>query len=180
MKTIQTERLFIKTFANDSSLFKNLDVAEVKLKTLNRLFNLEILAMTLICTPIANQRNLTVSRSYLHSRHLKLADLFDNKKHIEMLKGVDYYHSLLLDEIIRGNENGPFPVNSHIEWIVSGSFKHVRFPRADKKTYFFVKNKPFNQLSNDYDLNDHFHKFFQSIVLNLEVKKMSFQIFSRN
>ena len=34
LKTIRKERLFIKTFTNDSSFFKEIDKVEVKLKTL--------------------------------------------------------------------------------------------------------------------------------------------------
>ena len=71
---------------------------------------------------------------------------------IEMLVGMDYYHLFFLDEIIRGNEIEPEAVNSHLGWIVSGSFKHVRFPSANKTNVFFVKNKPFNQVSNNDDL----------------------------
>ena len=137
MKTIQTERLFIKTFAYDSSFCKNLDVAEVKLKTLNRLFNLEVLAMPLICTPIANQRNLTVSRSYLHSRHLKLADLFDNKKHVYW----NAKRNRLLPLVIPGRNNkrqrkwafsSKFSSSVDCQWILLD----FRFPRANKKRIF--------------------------------------------
>ena len=85
--------------------------------------------------------------------HLKLADPFDEKHlSIELLVGLDYYHLFFLDEIIRSNEIEPEAVNSHLGWIVSGSFKHVRFPSANKTNVFFVKNKPFNQVSNNDDL----------------------------
>ena len=65
-----------------------------------------------------------------------------------------------LDEIIRGNENEPEAVNSRLGQIVSGSFKHVRFPSTDKTNVFFVKNKPFNQVLNNDDLNDYFSQVF--------------------
>ena len=71
---------------------------------------------------------------------------------IEMLVGMDYYHLFFQDEIIRDNENKPEAVNFHLRWIVSGSFKQVRFPSANKTNVFFVKNEPFNQVSNDDDL----------------------------
>ena len=56
-----------------------------------------------------------------------------------MLIGMDYYQSFFLDEIIRGNENDPVAINyfSYLCWIVSGSFKHVRFPNADETDKFF-------------------------------------------
>ena len=116
LKTIRKERLLMKTFANDSSFFKELDVVKVKLKTLNIVFNLKVLIMPSICTPIANQHNLTVSKSYLRLRNLKFADPFDEKHMpIEMLIGIDYYHSFFLDEIIRGNENEPVS-NNFLSW----------------------------------------------------------------
>ena len=71
---------------------------------------------------------------------------------IEMLVGMDYYHLFFQDEIIRGDENEPEAVNSHLGWIASGCFKHVRFPSANKTNIFFVKNEPSNQVSNDDDL----------------------------
>ena len=155
LKTIRKERLFIKTFANDSSFFKELDVVEVKLKILNKSFNLEVLVMPSICTPIANQPNLTVSRFYAHLRHLNLAKPFDEKHMpIEMLIGIGYYHSFFLDEIIRGKENEPVAINSYLGWIASGSFKHASFPSADETNAFFVKSEPFSEVSNDNDLND--------------------------
>ena len=60
---------------------------------------------------------------------------------MEMLIGIDYYHTFSLDEIIRGNENEPVAVNSHVGWIVSGSFKHVRLPSADETNLFFIQKQ---------------------------------------
>ena len=65
-----------------------------------------------------------------------------------------------LDEIVSGNENEPEAVNSHLGQIVSGSFKHVRFPSTDKTNVFLVKNEPFNQVLNNDDLNDYFSQVF--------------------
>ena len=117
--------------------------------------------MPSICTPIANQHNLTVSRFYPHLRHLNLADPFDEKHmSIGMLVGIDYYHSFFLDEIIRGKENEPVAINSYLGWIVSGSFKHATFPSVDETNAFFIKNEPFSEVSNDNDLNDYFSQVF--------------------
>ena len=130
----------MKNFENDSSLFQELDVVKMNLKTLNKTFNLEVLVWPLICTPIANQQNLTVSKSYSHLRHLELAHPFDEKHmSIKMLIGIDYYHSFFQEKIIRGNENEPVTKNPYLGWIVSGSFKHVRFPSAMKHTYCLLK-----------------------------------------
>ena len=65
-----------------------------------------------------------------------------------------------LDEIIRGKENEREAVNSHLGQIVSGSFKHVRFPSTDETNVFFVKNEPFNQVLKNDDLNDYFSQVF--------------------
>ena len=86
----------------------------------------------------------------------------------EMLIRIDYYHSLSLDEIIRGNENEPVAVNSHVGWIVSGSFKHVRLPSADETNVFFVKNKSLNQVLNNDDLNDYFSQVFLNDISQAE------------
>ena len=60
------------------------------METLHISFNLEVLVMPSICTPIANQQNLTVSKTYPHLRHLKLADPFDeNHMPVEMLVGIE-------------------------------------------------------------------------------------------
>ena len=147
MKTICQERLFIKTFANDSSLFQKLDVVEVNLKTLNKTFNLEVFVWPCICMPIANQQNLTVSKPYWHLWHLKLAHPFDEKHmSIKMLTGIDYYHSFFQEKKIRGNENESVTINPYLGWLVSGSFKHVRFPSTCETNVFFVKNEPFNEV----------------------------------
>ena len=140
MKTICQERLFIKTFANDSSLFQKLDVVEVNLKTLNKTFNLEVFVWPWICMPIANQQNLTVSKPYWHLLHLKLAHPFDEKHmSIKMLIGIDYYHSFFQEKIRRGNENEPATINPYLGWLVSGSFKHVRFPSTYETNVFLLK-----------------------------------------
>ena len=138
--------------------------------------------MPSICAPISNQHNLTLSRFYPHLRHLNLADLFDEKHmSIEMLVGIDYYHSFFLDQIIRGKENEPVVINSYLGWIVSGSFKHATFSSVDETNAFFVKNEPFSEVSNNNDLNDYFSQVFPNVVLNLKVTKVtSIQIFSRN
>ena len=135
--------------------------------------------MPSICTPIANQHNLTVSRFYPYLRHLNLADPFDEKHmSIEMLIGIDYYHPFFLDEIIRGKENEPVAINSYHGWIVSGSLKHATFLSVDETNAFFVKSEPFNEVSNDNDLNDYFSQVFPTTVLNLKVTKVtSIQIF---
>ena len=160
LKTICKERLFMKSFGNDSSLFQELDVVKMNLKTLNKTFHLEVLVWPLICTPIANQQNLTVSKSYSHLRHLELAHPFDEKHiSIKMLIGIDYYHSFFQEKIIRDNENEPVTKNPYLGWIVSGSFKHVRFPSAYETHVFFVKNEPFNEVSNNV-LNDYFSQVF--------------------
>ena len=78
--------------------------------------------------------------------HLKLAHPFDEKHmSIKMLIGIDYYHSFFQEKIRRGNENEPATINPYLGWLVSGSFKHVRFPSTYETNVFFVKNEPFNE-----------------------------------
>ena len=87
--------------------------------------------------PITNQQNLTASKSYPHLRHLKLTDPFDEKHmSIDMLIAI-ITTRFFQDEIIRGNENEPVAINSNLGWIVSGSFKHVRFRSGDGTNVFF-------------------------------------------
>ena len=82
--------------------------------------------MALICRLIANQQNLTVSASYPHVRHLKLADPLDKKQiPILTLTGTDFCHSFFLDEIIRGNKKPVKIINSYLGYITSRSFSHI-------------------------------------------------------
>ena len=87
---------------------------------------------------------------------------------IERLIGIDYYHSFFLTEVIRSNENEPIAVNYHFGWIVSGSFKHFRFPSADGTNIFFVKNEPFHEQN---DLNNYFSQVFRNDRSEPESKK---------
>ena len=45
---------------------------------------------------------------------------------MKMLKGIDYYHPFLLDEIITGNKNDPLAISFYVGWIVIGSFKQFQ------------------------------------------------------
>ena len=81
----------------------------------------EVLVMPLICRLIANQQNLTVSKSYPNLRHLKLAVPLEEKHmSIEILIGIDYYSS-----VFQGNKNELEAKNSYLECFVSGSFFHI-------------------------------------------------------
>ena len=56
---------------------------------------------------------------------------------IEMLMVIDYYYSLSLEEIVRGNENEPVAITGCLGWIFSRSFKQVRFHISDETKVFF-------------------------------------------
>ena len=80
--------------------------------------------MDKICSPLQwNYINRYISL-YPHLEGLPLADEGDNgeMQEVSLLIGLDYYHNVVIGDIIRGEE-GPVAVRSKFGYILSGSVK---------------------------------------------------------
>ena len=66
-----------------------------------------------ICDPLPNQNVKVVSTNYNHLKNLQLADSSNtDSKSINILIGLDYYYLFVTGDIIRGEPNEPFALNS--------------------------------------------------------------------
>ena len=75
-----------------------------------------------ICLPPSSRNVVFAKKKYAHLEGLDLADdPEDNStdEEIDLLIGVDYYWSLMQDEIRRGPE-GPVAQESRLGWVLSG------------------------------------------------------------
>ena len=120
LKTLETEKLILKIFGNEKSSAKLFDVVNIKLNGMKKDFVIEVLVVPQICSPITNQMVTRVSQNYPHLKNLRLADSFDEQlMNIDILIKIDFYHTFLSDEIIRGKSNEPVWLSSHFRWVLS-------------------------------------------------------------
>ena len=113
MPTLRTKRLFIKTFGNSNSKCKNVDIVPLNVITSNITITIEAICTPDICDPLTNQNVKAVSTNYNHLKNLKLANSSNtDTKSINILIGLDYYYLFVTGDIIRGEPNEPFALNS--------------------------------------------------------------------
>ena len=94
MKTLRSERLVVSTFGTDGSDVKQMDVVQLKVKTLTEAcyIHVEALVVPVICAPLHNQRPKLAKSQYAHLENLFLSDFVDREKmSIDVLIGADHY-----------------------------------------------------------------------------------------
>ena len=123
LPSLRKEKLVIKTFGNNDSSLKELDVVQFKIysKFVSSFIYVEALSVPVICSPLKNQNINAPHKRYQHLEGLTLADhgYGDVDTDVNILIGVDFYYSFLSGKIVRGEE-GPVALESSLGWILAG------------------------------------------------------------
>jgi len=123
LKPLRKERVIIKTFGDNDSSVKNLEVHQIKIKHRNRsgFCVIEAYCVPNVCSPLTRQEY--VKSSYPHVKGLTLAD--ENAKgqnlNVDVLIGLDFYHSFFTGNLRTGLK-GPVALESKLGWVLSGKF----------------------------------------------------------
>ena len=172
LKPIRSELILMKRFATDKGVLKGLDVVEVCVKSKTKSTNvyIEALSISFLCLSIQGQSTeiLDISK-YNYLKNLDFADKYtsdNSEKHIDILKGMDYYFNFVTGKIKRGPPGCPVAIKSNFGWILSG-----RNGTAKKKSKFassnianshtmFVNNIT-HRIEDDLNLKDSIQKFWE-------------------
>ena len=122
LKTVRTENLVLKTFGKAESVVKKLNVVRLFIKYKgNKNLCIEVLCVPFICDPLTSQNISKAIENYPVLKPLKLADRnsFSNID-VDVLIGVDYYHSFFSGKIIKTVVSGPTASETILGWVLSG------------------------------------------------------------
>lgn len=130
---MRKQEITIEIFGDINNLApKVLDVVEFKVKCRdsNDFVFVEALCIENICILIANQ-NIRDAKKYGHLAYLNFADFEGDSSSlgIDILVGVDYYHSFISGKVIQGSK-GPVASESVLGWVLSGSLCNDRLPSS--------------------------------------------------
>ena len=124
--TLRKEKVIIKTFGQNDCRVQNLDVVQFKVrdKRDNSFVFVEALCVPNICSPLTRQDIDLAKHLYKHVSSLDLADSGNCSEicSIDILIGVDFYHSFLTGKFMKANE-GPVASESILGWVLSGCIK---------------------------------------------------------
>ncbi len=111
----------IFTFGSSEKTLSDCERVRVAMDTLDGGMVLHLLAVPVICEPLAAQPLALCLESYEHLSNLELADsTSDNSAmEIDLLVGSDYYWELATGRICCGND-GPIAVETKLGWVLSG------------------------------------------------------------
>ena len=171
LKVVRKEKITIKTFGDvGNPVPKVLDVVEFKVKHRNRnaFVVVEALCTENICSPIVNQ-NVSDAKKFKHLVDLDFADFEGNASSlgIDILVGVDYYHSFINGKVLRGS-NGPVASESVLGWVLSGAMCNNR----SSSIHCFethVMRCEVDGCQDEIDLRKELNKFWE--VENIEGEK---------
>ena len=143
LKPTHSELILMKGFTTEEGALKEIDVAQicVKSKTKSRNVYIEALSIPFLCSSIQGQSIETLDISkYNRLKNLDFADIFkytsdNSEKSIDILIGMDYYFNFVTGKIKRGPPRCPVAIESNFEWILSGPNGTVK-----KKSYFVSSN----------------------------------------
>ena len=124
LKTINKEKIIIKTFGSTEEKVSIVDVVNLKIKCRNNEFvNIEALCVPIICSPLMGQKPFETSKTHTEFRKLYLADFTPNieKKNISILIILDYYFSIIKENVIRSENDNLVALESKLGWILSGT-----------------------------------------------------------
>ena len=170
LKPIRCELILMKRFATDKGVLKEIDVVEICVKSKTKSTNvyIEALSISFLCLSIQGQSAeiLDISK-YNYLKNLDFADKYtsdNSEKHIDILKGMNYYFNFVTGKIKRGPPGCPVAIESNFGWILSGpngtakrKSKFVSSNIANSHTMFVTSITP--KIDDDLNLKDSIQKF---------------------
>ena len=108
----------ILTFGSREETRQCCDVVKIGVRANNGgEIELKLLAVPIICEPLARPDTAQYIQQYPHFQHLQLADPRGGEP--DILIGSDFYWEFLTGEPLRGN-TGPTAIHTRVGWILSG------------------------------------------------------------
>uniref|UniRef100_A0A1X7TWL4 DUF1758 domain-containing protein n=1 Tax=Amphimedon queenslandica TaxID=400682 RepID=A0A1X7TWL4_AMPQE len=112
----------IMTFGSTKVRNETCDLVRVGVRAKESDFELRLLSVPHICSPIASMPVETCRSKYSYLRELDLADTLPDGE-LEILIGSDYYWKVVTGERIQGS-HGPVAIYTRLGWVLSGSVPH--------------------------------------------------------
>ena len=105
------------------TLNKNVDVVRLLATNLKRENQVEFnaLCVPLSCAPVNDQDIAFTRRKFEHISKLELADSGKGRFEIDLLVGTDFYWSIMIREVVRGEQGEPTAMGFKLGWILNGS-----------------------------------------------------------
>ena len=112
----------IMTFGSTKVRHEACDLVRVGVRAKESDFELRLLSVPHICSPIASMPVETCRSKYSYLRELDLADTLPDGE-LEILIGSDYYWKVVTGEVIQGS-HGPVAIYTRLGWVLSGPVPH--------------------------------------------------------
>ena len=129
LQPIRSELILKKRFAAEESVLKEIDVAQICVKSKTKSTNvyIEALSIPFLCSSIQGQSIETIDVSkYNYLQNLDLADKYtsdNSERSIDILIGMDYYFNFVTGKIKRGPPGCPVAIESKFGLILRGKRK---------------------------------------------------------
>ena len=124
MPTIGKESFYIKVFGKSESILQKCDIVALKdFARNNENFILELICKPFITSFVFQHQVRHAVKKYEHMRNLKIAHTSPHKvTNINVLIGLDHYHSLITGETIKGKIYETIAINLVMGWIICGNY----------------------------------------------------------
>ena len=125
LPTIRKEKVIIKTFGQNNTTQKEIDVVQFKVenKITKGFVFIEALCVPFICSPLKNQNIIAAVNTHKHLQGLFLSDYSngENELKVDILIGLHYYYSFVTGKVVRSQEmESPVALESVVGWILGG------------------------------------------------------------
>ena len=123
-KSLNLERLAIKTFGSDTEELQECEVAQICVRSPSGGLNLylNVLTVRVICSPLSGQCIELAKRKFPHLQGLKLVDRSGSHSllDVDLLIRADGYWQVVIGQIKQGELGGPAAINTRLGWVLSG------------------------------------------------------------
>ena len=143
MPTIGKESFYRKVFGKSESILQKCNIVALKDFTRNNEnFVLELICKPFNLTSFAFQHQVRhVVKKYEHMRNLKIAQTSPHEvTNINVLIGLDHYHSLITGETIKGKIYETIAINLVMGWIICGNYRNEN-SNSNTSCIFFTQTK---------------------------------------
>eukprot|EP00795_Rhopilema_esculentum_P016499 gene16499-7917_t len=172
LKTEMKETLNLNTFGSAEYKSKNCKLVSFQIELNDgQLAVVNALSYPELCSPLPT---LVEVNSFPHLQGLELADEVDigSNDHINVLIGADQYHSIVVGDVIRG-ENGPVAVKSKLGWVLSGKLESSKISQDNfTSANLCIENPRLTESDKDKELVDTLKAFWEVENTGLDCNKL--------
>ena len=174
LSVLHKESIFIITFGKVEPTIKTVDIVQLKFLSPHKSVVIEAIGTSFICSYILSQNVHSVASQHEHLHYLTLADSSpDRNKRINILVGIDYYHSCINSEIKRGSENQPLAISAIFGWILRGCNETQRNVHTNLNSTHALRLNGDDVINRSCLDKEPFELYFNTVLYNENSNKIN-------